>query len=543
MTDSSAASAGGFLEIARPVLRRWWLVVCIGAIVGGLSYVHFSGQPRTYTATTSVFIEASPVRSALGEAIPQGDPERRGRNEAALFRSRAVAAAAAEELGFEGDPDDLLGAVVASPVANSDFLAISATARDPAQAALTANAFARAYVEVRRTDASRDIRVAIASIQARLDALPAGLASRGERGQLNSRLERLRLALVLPAVEATQFEPAQAPSVPDGASPTRNAIFGGLVGLLFGIGAAYALGALERRIRWSGDVEGLYGYPLLAELPHARAMEREGLSAASDLTEGFRTLRTNLHLRDLVEGSGGRAIGTLLVTSAVGGEGKSTVVRNLAAAYRDAGARVVVVDADLRKPDLSSAGGDGLPRPGLADVLSGSAPIADAIERPPSDGLGQPMDGTDVFARYVSRGATAQANGNGSHPVPPPPPIAIVRAGRSPMDPAAVLSSPRVDQVLSELRDSFDIVIIDSSPLLPVSDALPLVSAVDGVVITTRVGVTTRRAAERLAQMISRVPGASVVGVVANDVRASEGLQTYGYTDSKRRGRRVSLRR
>jgi Mrp family chromosome partitioning ATPase len=131
---------------------------------------------------------------------------------------------------------------------------------------------------------------------------------------------------------------------------------------------------------------------------------------------------------------------------------------------------------------------------------------------------------TPTVTPNVSNGnGNGSANGNGSGGK-----LLLLPSGAHPADPGAVLASKRFRVLLGELAERHDIVLIDSSPLLPVSDALPVLSIVDGVVLTSRVGVTTRGAARHVVQTIRRVPGADILGVVANDVKLSEG-QHYGY--------------
>lgn len=508
------------------------------------AYLNQAREPVTFTASTSVFIQPSPLRSALGEPVILGDPNRTARNEATLLLSRDVATVVARDIGYTGDPRDLLGSVSATPVADADFLQIAATAGSGAQAALLANAFAQAYVRERSTNANDAVREAIAALQENLSEIPDILPNRAQRRSLTSRIERLQLILALPTTTARQFEVAEPPAQADGTPASRFAIFGFAVGFVLGLGAAYALEALGRRIKWSGDVEALYDQPLLAQLPHARNTERPGFSASADLVEGVRTLRTNLQLKGL-NGSGA-PVRTILVTSAVAGEGKSTVVRHLALAYREAGTRVVVVDADLRHSGLTrTVGLEG--RPGLVQVIAGQNTLDDALVDVAVGGLGDtpgaaddgsqtsvPDEKGDPFARFFGEDGPKRL-------LPRSEGISVLAAGSGASDPAAALGS--VKGLLEDLRGRFDVVVIDSAPLLPVSDALPLLRVVDGVLIATRLGVTTRNAAQELTRTLRRIATCETLGVVANDVRISEGLPTYGYEKtSDRRPRRLRLR-
>jgi Mrp family chromosome partitioning ATPase len=251
---------------------------------------------------------------------------------------------------------------------------------------------------------------------------------------------------------------------------------------------------------------------MLASIPHGdpAPTDRDGRVLISDRhREAFRTLRTNLDLQSL-----DRPVRTILVASALPTEGKSSVVRNLALAYREAGLRVAVIEADLRQPSL--------PKmfrvrrdPGLTNVLSQQTTSSEALqtvaageaegtleERAPADGS------SDGFAR-------AQ--------------LVVMTSGPNPANPPAVLGATRAHEVLREVAGDHDIVLVDSPPLLAVSDAIPLLSVVDGTLMVARLGLTKRDAARRVMELIHRVPDARVLGVVANDV--PQGRAPYAYYD------------
>ena len=548
-------------EVLRPVLRRWWLVLATGLIVGALCYVYFDRQPKSYTAGTALFFETSSARNELGEQVPVTDPERSARNEAILLRSRKVAADAARQIGFKGDPSALLGAISASPAIDSDFLQIAATAATPKAAADLANAFARAYGRVRNADRTAALTAGIRSQRRQLARTPSTLGNRNTRAVLAQRIQRLELIRLLPPTDIRQFEVARPPAVANGFGVIQKTVFGFVLGLLFGVGAAFALSALERRIRWSDDVEKLYGQPVLTKVPHARLPTRKKgrFRFTRDLVESFRTLRTNLYMLGRKEPGVDNPARTILVTSAVGGEGKSTVVRNLALAYSEAGARVAVVDADLRNPDLmdpdvAHPNDDG---PGLAEVIAGSVALDVALGSievarngvPPRSSVEQLFAPkpepqkvhSDPFAGWFKEDVRERGRPVNGIARSEAHLISVLGPGQIPADPSAMLSSGGVRRVLDELRRTHDVVLIDSSPLLPVSDALPLLPEVEGVIVTARLGLTTKSAARQLCEVLDRVEGTTLLGVVANDVRASEGLPRYGtYGSGRARKRRLA---
>ncbi len=573
-------------EYLRPLLRRWWLVAGLAIAVAAISYVHFDSKPPSYTTSTNLLIQPTSANSVLtGQINFGGDPERVANNQATLVQSKTVAERVAKELGFRGDPRALLGAVSVRPVETTDFIQITATAGNPQAAASIANGFAKAYKEVNAAEAKREADSAAKTARKQLAEMTPDTR---QYEQLSDKIERLEVLRDLPSANVRQLDPAVPPAASERADPVRNAIFGFIVALLVGAGAAYALESLDRRIRRSTDVEPLYDSPVLTELPHARepVSSIDGrLALPRVLTEGFRALRTNLQLKSSLEPRlGGEGLRTILVASAVAGEGKSTVVRNLAIAYREAGVNVAVIDADLRKPSLSRMMVEDTV-PGLLEVLTGAVDLDQAmrqvelhvaglatisrvqqamqdIGRPepvptgaaPVQATTEVRPGSGDALRRVTGGAAGHPSPASSQPAGLPPGAApatgpngngnstgngngrgagrlsLLTAGTASADPGAVLASRRFQVLLNELAERYDVVLIDSSPLLPVSDALPLLSVVDGVVLTSRIGVTTRGAARDVVKAIRRVPGSHILGVVANDVRVSEGRgEYYGY--------------
>jgi Mrp family chromosome partitioning ATPase len=274
--------------------------------------------------------------------------------------------------------------------------------------------------------------------------------------------------------------------------------------------------------------------------------------------ESFRALRTNLLLRE-------HPLRTILVVSAVPGEGKSTIVRNLAIAYREEGQRVAVIDGDLRNPSLSGLFGvhNG---PGLIDVLTGGATLDEAMEEVPvhAEGLEtvaklrQAMSrrrelSADAAGRQGRRSGVATAtasdapsgngvptaNGNGTGKPDGPGWLSVLSTGPRPANPVSVIGSSRFHSLLDEIAAHHDVVLIDSSPMLSVSDVVPLLHLVDGVIVASRLSLTTRGAAAKLKESIARVPGAEVVGVAVNAGEEPQGGY-YPYYGPRRRLTRAS---
>jgi Mrp family chromosome partitioning ATPase len=261
-------------------------------------------------------------------------------------------------------------------------------------------------------------------------------------------------------------------------------------------------------------VAGAYRAPLLASLPHAsRGDLKSGLTLAEPFREAVRGLRTNLQLAQL-----DAPIRTLLVTSAMASEGKSTLVRNLALAYHEAGLRAAIIECDLRRPTLAQL--MALEQtPGLTQVLLEECSLADAVQSADVDMSTREAVGLAVATRGTTNGR-APALGS----------LSVLTGGGQLPNPPTVLGAQRMKTVMQTAREHNDIVIIDSPPLLGVADTLPLLGLADATLVVARMGQTTRAAARRARETIDRIPGAEVVGVVANDVSKGElGGDGYGY--------------
>src|SRR5205085_2463076 len=222
--------------------------------------------------------------------------------------------------------------------------------------------------------------------------------------------------------------------------------------------------------------------------------------------EAFRTLLTNIQCSSLE-----RPPRTVLVTSALPAEGKSTLVRNLALASRDSGLRVAVVESDLHAPSLA-------PRfqvqaaPGLMNVLSGGVDLGDALQRVTADAPAA----TEEESATVTTAANGDSSGvsNGS--------ISVLTSGSVTANPPVLLATERVTSLFERIAAEYDLTLIDSSPLLTVSDSVPLLSLADATILVCRVGLATVPAARRATEILHRHPNANVLGVVANDVPTEE---------------------
>jgi len=325
-----------------------------------------------------------------------------------LLRSQEVARAVATKLGRPGEATLLAESITAIPSSGSDFVLITARRAEPKDAARVANEFADAFVQIRSQQQRAEITKALEETRSQLDRLPPKQTNEAAREALSESVRRLQLSLAIPSGSATQIDPALAPAAAIAPRPARNTLFAFALSLVAAIGLAFGLERFDRRVRRVEDIAPLYQMPILASLPHTDqvSFRADGAAALSPaFKEAFRQLRTNIQLKDL-----DRPLKRILVTSAISGEGKSTVVRNLAIALRESGLRVAVVDADMRRPALAGLFGVEAEH-GLTEVLTGIERLEDALVTVP------------VHARGLETLAKIEAQVGASNGVPSRPEV------------------------------------------------------------------------------------------------------------------------
>lgn len=534
-------------DYLRPLWGRKWLILVAVVVATGAVYAYYARQAKVYTTSTLVYIK-DPGDPVTGVSSPQST-DRAVQNQAALLYSRDTAAAVGQRIHFAGSAEQLLRRVAITSKAGEDFVNIAAQGSSPQESALIANSYAAEFVKLVNSALSSRVKRALDFSRQQLAALPDGPATALSRQNLNDQIARLQLAAEVPQTVTRQVDKALPGNAESAPKPLRNALFALVISLVLALAAAFGLERFDRRLKRPEEVESAYDKPILAVLPHTTRplpSTDRGAAMSPEFREAFRVLRTNIELAQL--DSPPR---TIVVSSATPGEGKSTAVRNLALAFRETGKRVAVMECDLRHPTLGQLFGVNA-GPGLTEVLTNNAAL-DAVTLQ----IAAALPGLDELVRlHAERGAqplSAAANGGGNgnggvarHTGS----ITLLRAGTRPANPPAVLASERTGEVLAALRESHDIVLIDSAPLLAVTDTVPLLRYADAAVFVARLGYTTRDTAKRLVEFLDRIPDVNVLGVVANDMSAFEasgfgygyGYGGYGYGDTekpaRRRGRR-----
>ncbi|MGD0452055.1 MAG: Wzz/FepE/Etk N-terminal domain-containing protein [Solirubrobacteraceae bacterium] len=532
-----------------PLWRRKWLILAVGILVAVGTYYYYKHKTPVYLSSTQVYLgsgsEEQGVLAGGGKKKSGLEPGAQAEiinsplvHEVVVRRLRAQHTAIARQA--------LRGKVHAKASEKNQFMSISAEARAPRAAALLANLTAQVYVKRENGNYTRGIAAAIALARAQLSRVEAALNRPKQKGvkgsgglttaatlQVATQTSKInQLETELSIVKVKQIGVAK----PTGSQllspmPKKNAIFGFVLGLFLAALAAYAVSRLDRRLRSLAAVEAAFQTHLLSALPSVRRpiLRRDGrLSASKPLAEPLRRLYTSLQLAGTAGHSpngSARSIDdrgvsprSILFLSADAADGKSTIVAALALVQRDAGRRAAVVEADFRRPvqaKLLDVSG----HQGLAEALSGTLELDEAMQ-PADSAPGEPSAHSPGSAASPSTVLQSQETGAVS-----------VLVGRNADDSPGLMVDHRMADLLDSLTGEFDNVLIDAPSPLEVSDVLPLLSMVDGVVLVARVGHTRERSAQRLVQLLARTPCAPILGVVANDVPRAD-LERYGFVAS-----------
>jgi polysaccharide biosynthesis transport protein len=450
MADSGerAVELSEYLDILR---RRWLAVVIITLTTLALASAVTLALPKKYTATTRLFIAVA-GDSVTDLAQGSNFAEKQMASYAEVATSPRVLAPVITQLGLQTTPKDLAESVEATVPVDTVILEIAATDRDPARAAQIANAVGR------------------------------------ESANAAAQLSPQKLDGTEPVV-ATTIAEAEVPDKASFPKTLQNLGVGVILGLLLGLGVAVLRHVLDTKIRNENDVGLVTGSPILGvvaydqEVPSHPVILRDEPQAAP--SEAVRRLRTNLQFIDVASRPK-----SIVISSSIPAEGKTTIAINLAVSLADTGARVILIDADLRRPSIAEYMGiEG--QVGLTTVLIGRADVKDVV---------QPF-GTSS--------------------------LDLLPAGQVPPNPSELLGSAAMASLLERLSASYDMVLLDSPPLLPVTDAVVLSKMAGGAVVIVGADRIHRPQLQQSLDSLETA-GAHLFGIVMNKI-ARRDAAAYGY--------------
>ncbi|MCB0862242.1 MAG: polysaccharide biosynthesis tyrosine autokinase [Solirubrobacterales bacterium] len=495
--EGTQARQGADLEVVIRALRdRWLLILACVVLIGGLALVASERAEKEYTAAAKLlFRDPGFDQNLFGATVFPGntDPEREAATNRQTVDLTETYRRAAEKIPG-ATAGEIRNSVKAVTDGNSDFVTVEATTPVPERSALMANTVARSFVDWRRENDIERIKAAENQLSDQVAENDGLTETQVQSVQKN--IEKLQL---LASVQTGNVELAQRASVPTSPSSpnTRlNTAFGLGLGLLLGLCLAFIRARIDRRLRDADDVAAVAGVPVLGEIVKTKSVHPESGIDDPAMRDAFIALRSRLRYFNF-----DRGVSSIVVTSAAPAEGKSTVSINLVAAAACLGERAVLVEADFRKPVVGRRLGVP-PSPGLSELLIGRAARAEVTS---------------------TRDVPVLGLGQGENPS-----IDVITAGSIPPNPQQLMGSAGMSELLAELSGLYDLVVVDTPPALQVTDPMPILSAVDGVVVVCRSGTSTSRQLERLLREVRRLKG-NILGVALTAVKKRQSGYGYGY--------------
>lgn len=512
--------------------RKWYVIVPATVIVVATVIASVLTTP-IYQASTDIIVSVNPQLSVADINLPAVDTQRELQTQIQVIMSRPVAEETAKRLGMPTGPEAIQSRIAAQVVGQTNIIRVSAKHPSASMARDIANNVAATYIDMRRKAALDNYARQAADIQQKLDEATRELQrleeelnaaigrTKGEKNpdlgaqatvtSLTSRrdqaatvqnfwktaLDKLQIQSGLQTSAAEVVSPAVLPQSPVEPRLGRQMAFALVVSLILGTALAFAVDYLDDSIRSKDDAARSFGTPVLGMIPRDQTWtdRSEALlvtlrDPASTISEAYRTVRANLQFA-LLESE--RKV--VLVTSSTKGEGKSSLTCNLAVVLAQSGKSVIVIDADLRRPRVHRF--FRLPNnQGLTTAILAERPLADLLQRPRLAGC--------------------------------PPNLLVISSGPLPPNPADLLGSQRMADIVQSLAKLADYVLIDTPPLVALSDAAVLAPKADGVVLVARAPRSSRRVARYTRERIDAA-GGRPIGLVLNDVTPSFGEADYYY--------------
>jgi succinoglycan biosynthesis transport protein ExoP len=501
------------------VLKRWWWLILASTLVAAISsYMAVSRVPRVYQATTTVIV---------GQGLQKSNPTDQdlwiSQQLAQTYREMAVRQpilqGAAEALGltFVPSPKD----ITAGLVPGTQFLEISVRDTEPERARALADGIAQQLIlqtpneiaedQRRQTFVQSQLRSLEQNIQttqdeieaerAKLDTATSARAIEQYQQNIAAMQDKIAsyqdtYASLLNTVQGrtnyiSVFEQAATPTQPISPRVMETVLTAAAIGLILALGGAFLIEFLDDTIKMPADVTHIPNLLTLAVMPEWKnggEDERPIIvrQPSSTLAEAFRSLRTNIQGLSV-----DKPLCTLLVTSPGPGDGKTTTVANLGVVLAKAGKSVILIDADLRRSTLHKI--FQVPnKQGLTSLLYEKEPEIDGT-----------LQETDIEN------------------------LRILTSGPLPLNPSELLSSRKMGALVQELRGRADVIVFDTPPTLPVTDAAVLAAQADGVLVVARAGKTRRGALRQTVDNLQQV-GAHILGTTLNGV-AFKQMRGYGY--------------
>ncbi|TDS82638.1 polysaccharide biosynthesis tyrosine autokinase [Nesterenkonia aurantiaca] len=435
------------------IVHRGWLIIVLATLAGIGAAATFSLlQTPQYEAETRVYVSTDSASTVAELGQGTSYTQQIVESFVEVTTTPRVLQPVIDDLGLEQTPAEMAETIAVSAGPNTVLMEITASDENPMLAAEIANLVTENLIGV------------------------VGEITPSSTGDASS-------------VSVEVLQEAVAPESPVSPRVPLNLVLGLLAGLSLGVGVVMLREVLDTRIRGEHDISTVTEAPVLGGIVYDSQAQKRPLVVQVDpkspRAESFRTLRTNLQFLEV-----GESRRSFVFTSSIQGEGKSTTVANTAITMQEAGQRVLVIDADLRRPRIANYFGlEGAV--GLTNVLIGKVDLADVVQ------YWGPHD------------------------------LAVLPAGDIPPNPSELLGSPSMDALLRFVEDQFDVVLIAAPPLLPVTDAAVLATRATGAIVVVAAGKTHRQQLKGAVTSLENV-GAKLFGVIPT-MLPTKGPDAYGY--------------
>jgi len=480
-------------------LRRWALFAVIPALLAAaLSYLYVRHQPEIYQASATLYVQqAQAGGTGVSAQTDVGGSVQLAQGYSQMISDRVIALSADRQLdrmypGYRVEDHNVQGQAPAQAGAQPNAPVVQVTVTDtiPERAAAAANEVATAFIAyIRQLESSR-FTATDQSLNRQLDIAKRNANRPGYQNTYQALIAEIAQFQVLRDAQLNNvalYSPATPPSLPTGPHPARVAALVGFLVLMLCAAAVVVNDYVKDLARTPEEVEEIAGAPILGTVPRFNVKGSQLVGARqlpSEASETYRVIRTNIQFINV-----DRPPRTIVVTSALPREGKTTTASNLAHVLAAGGQEVILVDGDLRRPSLHN-------------IYSADR-----------------QQGLTVLL------VTHQLNGQGLHQTDEPN-LRLLAAGPVPPNPADLLGSERMKEVVAHFRERTEVVVFDSPPILAVTDAAILSTMVDGVVLVVDPSKTKRRDIRRAREAIEAV-GGKILGVVLNRMSRGSGLYYY----------------
>lgn len=498
-------------------LRWLWLLILISGLTGGYAYFYTSNQTPIYRTATIVQLKSG---SAYGYDYYSS-----------TYLSNLLSETYARTMATTSTLDEVsalvgynvnAGMLAIQPIEETQLMSISVTDTDPSRAALIANTLVTVFKRQIQEDQAefysetkKIIDDQIATLDPKIQDVTEQLAEETalvgtewandvKRAQLERTLsyyqsqyfslsqtsQELALSGLQSKFDIIQKEPAKIPSTPIAPKPQQSAMTSALVGLVAASGAVVLIDYLNDSIRNPQEITDKWGIPVLGIIASYDSPDKDNelpitiTHPRSRISEAFRMLRTNLQFASIDE-----PVNTVLVTSSSPGEGKTSISVNLSVVIAQSYLSAVLVDTDLRRPQIHK-------------FLKQSNRVG--------------LTNQFIHSKDANISTVKQAEVKG---------LEIITSGNLPPNPSELLSSERMVEILNNLKKKYKVVILDTTPLLVVPDAIALSTRVDGVLLVVNPALTKRKELSQVVEQLKKV-NAKLLGVVINDVKMKK-TSTY----------------